>query len=503
MADRYLLESGAPDGYQLEDGSGVILLETSNSHIQDDGEGWSFTAGVVGRVLAGAALALSATVAIANGFKHQDETPVAPGTTSSESSSSFTQRATQTTTFIRWAQPDEAPFVAATPLPVEENEAGPLPPRPPYPVVRIWQEADERPTPAAAFIPTEADPPVLTSAQAPLTLRTWNEQDEIPTPAAAFTPMEDDPPLLTPPPAPSVNGIIWASDNDGAFPIGFEDDAWAPTIFKALIYQARPWVEDDFIGVAVTFKPDEDIWLRLATIPAQPIPTVWTDQDDLPTPAAAFTPTEEDWAAPFTVAARPVLALWAGEDEWPTPAAAPTIVEDEGWIRPAVPAVPPVLAVWTDQDERAPTAFEDDSWQAYVPPAAAPRTLYLPDAEDSALTPPAALAPDEDFWLAPPPITVLPTVTVWNQPDDWLPPPPPGTFEDDSWQVYTPPWPTPCPPFVGDNEDVPELVAPPVVDEVESKPHKTPKPKDVRTLDEQEYELFYLIMAIAASELLD
>ena len=28
MADRYLLESGAPDGYLLEDGTGVMLLET-------------------------------------------------------------------------------------------------------------------------------------------------------------------------------------------------------------------------------------------------------------------------------------------------------------------------------------------------------------------------------------------------------------------------------------------------------------------------------------------
>jgi hypothetical protein len=27
MADRYLLESGSPDGYQLEDGSGVLILE--------------------------------------------------------------------------------------------------------------------------------------------------------------------------------------------------------------------------------------------------------------------------------------------------------------------------------------------------------------------------------------------------------------------------------------------------------------------------------------------
>src|SRR5262245_54449086 len=31
MADRYLLESGAPDGYQLEDGTGVLLLETGNA----------------------------------------------------------------------------------------------------------------------------------------------------------------------------------------------------------------------------------------------------------------------------------------------------------------------------------------------------------------------------------------------------------------------------------------------------------------------------------------
>lgn len=28
MASRYLLESGAPDGYQLEDGSGVLILES-------------------------------------------------------------------------------------------------------------------------------------------------------------------------------------------------------------------------------------------------------------------------------------------------------------------------------------------------------------------------------------------------------------------------------------------------------------------------------------------
>lgn len=33
MADRYLLESGAPDGYLLEDGTGVLLLETVASEV--------------------------------------------------------------------------------------------------------------------------------------------------------------------------------------------------------------------------------------------------------------------------------------------------------------------------------------------------------------------------------------------------------------------------------------------------------------------------------------
>jgi hypothetical protein len=37
MADRYLLESSAVDGYLLEDGSGVLLLETLSSDVFIDG----------------------------------------------------------------------------------------------------------------------------------------------------------------------------------------------------------------------------------------------------------------------------------------------------------------------------------------------------------------------------------------------------------------------------------------------------------------------------------
>jgi hypothetical protein len=33
MADRYLLESSATDGYLLEDGTGVLLLETPASEV--------------------------------------------------------------------------------------------------------------------------------------------------------------------------------------------------------------------------------------------------------------------------------------------------------------------------------------------------------------------------------------------------------------------------------------------------------------------------------------
>ncbi len=52
MADRYLLESGAPDGYQLEDGSGVLLLEPSTVIMEADGS----SAGVGASVIAGVAL---------------------------------------------------------------------------------------------------------------------------------------------------------------------------------------------------------------------------------------------------------------------------------------------------------------------------------------------------------------------------------------------------------------------------------------------------------------
>jgi hypothetical protein len=33
MADRYLLESGSPDGYTLEDGSGVLILEEGSAEV--------------------------------------------------------------------------------------------------------------------------------------------------------------------------------------------------------------------------------------------------------------------------------------------------------------------------------------------------------------------------------------------------------------------------------------------------------------------------------------
>ena len=43
MADRYLLESGSPDGYLLEDGSGVLLLETTGFTVSLDAGSLSLT----------------------------------------------------------------------------------------------------------------------------------------------------------------------------------------------------------------------------------------------------------------------------------------------------------------------------------------------------------------------------------------------------------------------------------------------------------------------------
>jgi hypothetical protein len=50
MADRYLLESGAPDGYQLEDGSGVLLLDNF-SIVNNVGTSVTFLGGDLFRII--------------------------------------------------------------------------------------------------------------------------------------------------------------------------------------------------------------------------------------------------------------------------------------------------------------------------------------------------------------------------------------------------------------------------------------------------------------------
>lgn len=45
MADRYLLESGAPDGYLLEDGTGVLLLDAPPVALDGTSTGTSTTTG--------------------------------------------------------------------------------------------------------------------------------------------------------------------------------------------------------------------------------------------------------------------------------------------------------------------------------------------------------------------------------------------------------------------------------------------------------------------------
>lgn len=57
MADRYLLESGAPDGYTLEDGTGVLILEAAGATIV--GAGLSGSPLLRRRALIGGAVVLA------------------------------------------------------------------------------------------------------------------------------------------------------------------------------------------------------------------------------------------------------------------------------------------------------------------------------------------------------------------------------------------------------------------------------------------------------------
>lgn len=347
MADRYLLESGAPDGYLLEDGSGVALLEGFTSPI-DDGEAWWAGAQrcFVQVAIAGAAALLSANVAIAQEFnKNEDVTPKLTAASGEGGAKTPNMRATIAPTFVRWGQGDDiVPQGATVPLDMEgwqpESKAPP-------PVLRLWTEPDELPTPPAPAAPDEhytwapqwVPSQVVTLLQVdsdfavavapfgldeeawpappvrivPPLFKVWQEDDQRPTPAA-FSPVEEDAPQLGAF-LVGANGIIWATDEE-ILPQGVFVDSPGGATAALPVMRARieprfqRWGQAEEVPTpAAPIALDDDVWQIGGASARIVVPTLWVVADELPVqPLAAGLSAEID--AAFALA--PVQILPAG-----------------------------------------------------------------------------------------------------------------------------------------------------------------------------------------------
>jgi hypothetical protein len=169
VADRYLLESGAPDGYLLEDGTGVLLLEGPLPDDNTENSWWSGAAQLnyVGVAQSLLAADVSRNVLTAQTFNKQEEVAVG-----------FYGGGVlrDPVKIIRWYSGDDfAVAVAATPQFEEDAIPVYVAPAPiPVNVVFTWQDEQVKP------VVYEEDWSVFTPAKLDAISSLWTHQDEIP-----------------------------------------------------------------------------------------------------------------------------------------------------------------------------------------------------------------------------------------------------------------------------------------------------------------------------------
>ena len=364
MADRYLLESGAPDGYQLEDGSGVLLLETPSPALDDGSDSWwaGVQRGFVSVPLAGAAAALSLSVAISTGInRHNDEIiPYQPSEASSRSVS-YGQRARHQTQFVRWYQNDDLPVAAAATPALDDGGWSQWRPPLASPNGIIWA-TDEGSIPAA--VPEED--------------YWWKAERVSSLPAKPLAWAEDDLPVAA--------GVTPALD----------EGEWRAQ-FQQSPPQVRIWsAEDDLPVQAAATLVEEEYALALPAAMAEPkaLPVITTDEI-FPSVVVVV---EEDYQLEFrrTSKDQSKAVAFLSDDE-----IGPSVVEEEYSYQPPVQRVAPVSRVSVDEEivpQPAPLAVEDEYWLTFtLGPSVAKVTILNPVEDDlpelSAPTP----APEPEF----------------------------------------------------------------------------------------------------------
>jgi hypothetical protein len=393
VADRYLLESGSPDGYLLEDGSGVLLLE---GPLPSDDTEVSWWAGAqacfAGVAIAGAAL-LTSTAAVAQQQAAWDQDWVRAPTGGAP-------QLIESAKVVQWFSGDELPQFVAPTFPPEND---PLPNfstalvQPQWLTLHHQDEVTQTPTltvdesypvPGGTFlppaqwltlhlqdeVPQSATPLTVDElyhwtafqAQPQPVLFVATQQDELGQQVASV-PVETDQSLALDVYLQTASGIIWSLEED-------------------IIPQASP-----HSGTTSLLESAKVVrWSAGDELPLQPTQVV----DDAP------------WSAPVVWQA---ASKWFAQDLQDEIAQAPAnVVDSDGWSPFGAPQQ--LSFYWPDQPDELPQFWADEEAWIQAPQMSAAFT-FTPWSDDDYVAPPG-LAADGDDWIVP-----LLTVTPPRQPD--------------------------------------------------------------------------------------
>jgi hypothetical protein len=391
--------------------------------VDDDSDSWWSASGngFVSVPLAGAVAGLSLAVSIAGGFTHQDEVP-----------------------FKRVVSGHESVQI----IPIGDE-----------PIVAPFIANDEIvPQPAVTIVDETEGPPLFTRLETTFT-QVWNAQDELP------TRIDED--------------YWWLSSQ-------------APVVVS-LTLGPRPVSDEEIVPQAVVFTPDEDYYWQAPVVVSFSVSALPQVEPD----AIPVTLIAEEHAWPIPVLPVASIQQAFASDEEIVPQAATVTPDEVYWWQPGSSGVEIVVVNWPVlggggvPQTAVPLPFDEEPWQVYTPPLIAPLGLYLPDPEVLVVTAPTPLPFDEEVWqvYTPPlpkaqplylpdpeqtPALFAPAGSdvaagsyggrrvyttefkLWEFVEDFPQPVvTPLPFDEEPWQVYTPPLVEPKPLYLPDPEEIP------------------------------------------------
>lgn len=316
---------------------------------------------------------------------------------------------------LRVFSADDEIAQSSTPLPLDEQYWQAPPVRLVPPLFGIWQQDEERPTPAA-FTASEDDAFNTLAPPASANVIVFATDEEI-VPQAATPAGGSGIPFYGQRARSDTRWQRWAAPDElppqAAVP-ALDDGAWLPPAPAAPAPIARAWQADDDLPASTTPALDDGAgWAAQAPAPRLQLPDPWADEQPL------FWPLDEAYAwqaqwVPATVAA----PAFRADDEIASVAA--PIVEDEAWLYLRPFAVPPAQPAFSADDEVqqavAPLPIEEQYWQApRIEPVPAVAPLF--NAQDE-LPAPAAPVIDDEAWQPPLPLPAAPRWTLWQVEDE-------------------------------------------------------------------------------------